>query len=48
MSNFGLYLAIGFMGIVGGLSSLYIVIGLPAYFVWKVLRKLKNGGRLSD
>ena len=40
MSNLGMILLIVFMGLVGGASTLYVVIGLLAYVIWKVLRKI--------
>ena len=46
MSNLGMILLIVFMGLVGGASTLYVVIGLPAYVIWKILRKIRTGEKI--
>lgn len=35
-------------GAAGLLSTLYIVVAMPAFFVWKVCRKIKHGYSLFD
>ena len=46
MANIGMILLIGFMGLVGGASTLYVTLGLPCYVVWKILRKLRTGEKI--
>lgn len=36
------------MGLVGGLSSIFLVISLPAVIIWKIYRKIKFGNKLTD
>lgn len=36
------------MGLVGGLSSIFLVISLPAVIIWKIYRKIKFGYKLTD
>ena len=36
------------MGLVGGLSSIFLVISLPAVIIWKIYRKIKFGYKLND
>ena len=39
--NIFMLLLIGFMSIVGGATTLYVVIGMPAYLIWKFIHKVK-------
>lgn len=39
--NIFMLLLIVFMSIVGGASTLYVVIGMPLYLIWKFTRKEK-------
>ena len=34
--------------IIGGVSTLYLLLAMPAIFIWKVYRKVKFGFRLTD
>lgn len=42
------YIFIGFMVIIGGGTSLYLVISLPAVIVWKIYRKIRYGYKITD
>lgn len=42
------YLLVGLMGIMGGLTSIYLLIGIPALIVWKIYRKIRYGYSLFD
>ena len=42
------YIIFGIMAIMGGGSSLYIVISLPAVIIWKICRKIKYGYKITD
>lgn len=37
-----------FMAVVGGGSTIFLVISLPAVIIWKIYRKFKYGYRLTD
>lgn len=39
--NFGIILIMIAYGIIGGVSTLAMVIGIPAIIVWKIYRKVK-------
>ena len=41
MSNILIYILIFFMVVFGGLSTIYVVISLPAVIVYKIFRKIK-------
>ncbi len=41
MSNIFTYILIFFMVIFGGLSTIYVVISLPAVIIYKIFRKIK-------
>lgn len=34
--------------IIGGASTLYLLLAMPAFIIWKVYRKVKFGYRLTD
>lgn len=36
------------MAIMGGVSSLYLVISLPVVIIWKIYRKIRYGYKLTD
>ena len=36
------------MGLVGGLSSIYLIISLPAVIIWKIYRAIRYGYKLTD
>ena len=36
------------MAIVGGASSVYLIIALPAVIIWKIYRKIKYGYKITD
>ena len=42
------YVAIGIMAIMGGGTSLFLLISLPAIIVWKIYRKIKYGYKITD
>ncbi|MGN0132578.1 MAG: hypothetical protein ACI4AA_09070 [Lachnospiraceae bacterium] len=37
------YLLVALMGIMGGLTSIYLLISIPVLLVWKIYRKIKYG-----
>lgn len=43
----GLWVILAFYGIIGGLSTLSMVIGIPAIVVWKIYRKIVHHIPLS-
>ena len=48
MNQLFFYILFGFMVIMGGGTSLYLVISLPAVIIWKIWRKIKYGYKLTD
>ena len=42
------YIIFGIMAIMGGGSSLFIVISLPAVIIWKICRKIIYGYKITD
>ena len=48
MNQLFYYLVFGIMAIVGGGSSLFVVISLPAVIIWKLYRKIKYGYKITD
>ena len=48
MPDFITYLLVAVMGIVGGLTSLYLLISMPVLLVWKIYRKIRYGCSLYD
>lgn len=48
MSSIVTYLMVAVMGIVGGLTSLYLLVSIPVLLVWKIYRKIKYGCSLYD
>lgn len=42
------YLLVAVMGLVGGLTSLYLLFSIPVLLVWKICRKIKYGYSLYD
>ena len=42
------YLIFGIMAIMGGGTSLFLVISLPALIVWKIHRKIRYGYKITD
>ena len=48
MTNILLYIMIGIMALIGGGSSIFLVIALPAVIIWKIYRKIKYGYKLTD
>ena len=47
MSDIFTIILIVIMAIMGGLSTLYIVVSLPAVIIWKLIR-LAKGYKLTD
>ena len=45
--NIFMVIMIGFMIVVGGTATLYVVIGMPAYLIWKFFLKKKDGKNSS-
>lgn len=37
-----------FMAIIGGGSTIFLVISLPAVIIWKIYRKFRYGYKLTD
>ena len=48
MNQIFLYIIVGIMAIMGGGTSLYLVISLPAVIIWKIYRKIKYGYKITD
>ena len=42
------YLVFGIMAIMGGGTSIVLVISLPAVIIWKIYRKIKYGYKITD
>lgn len=42
------YLSFGIMAIMGGGTSLFLVISLPVVIVWKIYRKIRYGYMVTD
>ena len=42
------YLIFGIMAIMGGGTSLFLVISLPAVIIWKIYRKFRFGYKITD
>lgn len=42
------YLIFGIMAIMGGGTSLFLVISLPAVIAWKIYRKIRYGYKITD
>ncbi|MCR5500588.1 MAG: hypothetical protein K6F31_09350 [Acetatifactor sp.] len=48
MNNIGIYVAFGFMAIIGGGSTLYCVSALIVMILYKFYRKIRYGASLYD
>lgn len=48
MKQIFLYLLFGIMAIMGGGTSLFLVISLPAVIIWKIYRKIRYGYKITD
>lgn len=48
MPNIVAYLLVGIMGVMGGLTSIYLLASIPAMIVWKIYRKVRYGYSLFD
>lgn len=48
MKQIFLYLFFGIMAIMGGGTSLFLVISLPAVIIWKIYRKIRYGYKITD
>ena len=46
--SIGLWILIIIGGAAGALSTLYLVLSLPAVLIWKVYRKIRYGYSLCD
>lgn len=42
------YIIFGIMAIMGGGTSLFLVISLPAVIIWKIYRKIRYGYKITD
>ncbi len=42
------YLVFGFMILLGGIPSVFLVVALPVIIVWKIYRKIKYGYKITD
>lgn len=48
MDQISLYIIFGIMAVMGIVSSLYIVISLPAIILWKIYRMIRYGYKITD
>lgn len=48
MNNVATIILFVMMAIMGGVSSLYLVISLPVVIIWKIYRKIRYGYKLTD
>lgn len=48
MSNILTMVMLVIMGIVGGLSSIVLVLSFPVVLIWKIYRKIRYGYSLYD
>lgn len=48
MKQIFLYVLFGIMAIMGGGTSLFLVISLPAVIIWKIYRKIRYGYKITD
>ena len=48
MSDIFVNIIIIIMGIMGGVSSLYVIVSLPAVLLWKLYRMIFKGYKFSD
>ena len=46
LQNLLLYIAIGFMGLAGGVTSVVMLVGMFATIGWKIYRKVKYGEKI--
>lgn len=42
------YFIFGIMAVMGGGTSLFLVISLPTVIIWKIYRKIKYGYKITD
>ena len=42
------YFIFGIMAIMGGGTSLFLVVSLPVVIIWKIYRKIRYGYRITD
>lgn len=43
MPNFITMILVAFMGVMGGLTSVYLLVSIPVLIVWKIYRKIRYG-----
>lgn len=48
MSQIFFYIIFGIMAVMGGGTSLFLVISLPVVIIWKIYRNIKYGYRITD
>ena len=48
MENIITYILFGIMAIMGGASTFYLVVSLPAILIWKIYRCIRFGKRMTD
>ena len=48
MSNVFTMILVGLMGLIGGLSSIYLLVSIPAIIIWKIYRKIRYGYSMYD
>lgn len=46
--NIGLWFIMIIYGIIGGVSTLALIVGIPAILAWKIYRKVKFNMALTD
>lgn len=48
MTQMFFYIIFGIMAVMGGGTSLFLVISLPVVIIWKIYRKIKYGYKITD
>ena len=48
MSNIFTIIILVIMAIIGGFSTLYVALSLPAVIIWKIYRKIRYGYKITD
>lgn len=48
MNQIVYYIIFGIMAIVGGGTSLVLLLSIPVVIVWKIYRKIRYGYRITD
>lgn len=48
MNKILIYIMLVFMGLVGGLSTLYLIVSFFVMIIWKLYRMIRYGDKWSD